>query len=262
MTAQTLTSPIAWYRRPKPSAAEFRFEERLAQALETLRDAAEMAPCVFAHSLSAEDMVIFHLIAAHDLPIQAIALDTGKLPEATVALWNRAEAVYSRRIERILPFVSDVAALVNERSDSAIYESKSARVRCCELRKATPLRTALSGKRAWVTGLRRAQSAGRAEVPLHEYDHSFQLDKFSPLANWADNDIWHFIDKHSIPYSPLYELGYASIGCDPCTRRIRANEHPRAGRWWWEQTDQQISSECGIHVAARANNVTEHKDSP
>jgi phosphoadenosine phosphosulfate reductase len=244
------TSPIAWYRRPRPIAAEPGFAQRLAEAVATLRDAAEMTPCAFAHSLSVEDMVIFDLIVNYDLPIRAIALDTGKLPQATHALWDRAEAKYSRRIERLTPLASDVDALTTSNSDSAIYESKAARSRCCDLRKTKPLRAALADQRAWVTGLRRAQSSGRADLRLREFDHSFQLEKFNPLANWADSDVWHFIDKHSIPYSALYKKGYASIGCDPCTRPIREGEHPRAGRWWWEQTDAtQIASECGIHVA-------------
>jgi phosphoadenosine phosphosulfate reductase len=250
MITDVETAPIAWYQRPRPHTAEPGFEQRLLETVATLREAAEYAQCVFAHSLSAEDMVIFDLIANYDLPIRAIALDTGKLPHATHALWDRAEAKYSRRIERLTPLASDVDALRASNADAAIYESKVARAQCCDLRKTKPLRAALAGQRAWVTGLRRAQSAGRAEVSVHEYDHSFQLDKFSPLANWADNDIWYFIDKHSIPYSVLYSKGYASIGCDPCTRPIREGEHPRAGRWWWEQTDAtQIASECGIHAA-------------
>jgi phosphoadenosine phosphosulfate reductase len=256
-----ISTPIAWYQRPRPATVSDEFAQRLSEAVAALREAAEVTPCAFAHSLSAEDMVIFDLIATYDLPIQSIALDTGKLPAATQALWNRAEAKYSRRIERIAPLASDIESLVDSRSDSAIYESKSARATCCELRKTKPLAAALAGKRAWVTGLRRAQSAGRANVAIRAFDSAFQLDKFSPLANWADDDIWYFIDKHSIPYSSLYESGYASIGCDPCTRPIRHGEHPRAGRWWWEHTDTDaIKSECGIHLAPTTNSVT-NKDS-
>jgi phosphoadenosine phosphosulfate reductase len=247
------TSPVAWYRRPRPTQAPQGFANRLAETVELLRQAGEYAPCVFANSLSAEDMVIFDLIATYDLPIHSIALDTGKLPDATIDLWHRAEAIYSRRIERIVPSEFDIAELNAMHADSALYENKSIRALCCDLRKTQPLRKALVGKRAWVTGLRRAQSVGRANVHAREFDTSFQLEKFSPLFQWVDEDVWYFIEKYEIPHNGLYEKGYASIGCDPCTRPIREGEHPRAGRWWWEQTNgENIASECGIHVASVA----------
>lgn len=248
------TTPIAWYRRPRPRAAPAGFAERLSETIELLREAASYEPCVLAHSLSAEDMVLFHLIAEHDLPIQSIALNTGKLPNATLDLWNRVETIYSRRIESVAPSPTDLAELDATGADAGLYESKAVRAHCCELRKTAPLRIALAGKRAWVTGLRRAQSMGRANLLASEFDTSFQLQKLSPVLLWTDEDVWYFIDKHQIPYSPLYEKGYASIGCEPCTRPIREGEHPRAGRWWWEQTDPNaIKSECGIHVAATDN---------
>ena len=252
---ETITTvPVNWYRRPRPTRAPEGFSARLEETEQLLRAAAEHSPAVLAHSLSAEDMVLFHLIAKLDLPIQSFALDTGKLPQATLELWNRVETIYSKRIERISPREADVIELTALNADSAIYESKAIRARCCELRKTVPLRAVLSGKRAWVTGLRRAQSAGRANVSAVEFDSVFNLQKLSPLFAWTDEDVWYFIEKHEIPFSALYEKGYASIGCDPCTRPIRENEHPRAGRWWWEQTDPNaIKSECGIHVAATDN---------
>lgn len=251
-----ITSPIAWYRRPRATHAPIGFEARLNESLEVLREAGQHAPCVFAHSLSAEDMVIFHLIVEHAFPIQSFALDTGKLPEATLDMWSRAEAIYSTRIERVMPRQTSIEVLNAMNADSALYESTEVRLRCCDARKTEPLRSMLAGKRSWVTGLRRAQSAGRAQVAANEYDTSFQLQKFSPLANWADEDVWYFTGKHQIPFNALYEKGYASIGCDPCTRPVRENEHPRAGRWWWEQTDANaIKSECGIHVAANSNST-------
>jgi phosphoadenosine phosphosulfate reductase len=251
MTTQVSPSPIAWYRRPQVINTPSGFASRLSETIELLRLAASYEPCVLAHSLSAEDMVLFHLIAQHDLPIQSIALDTGKLPQATLDVWQRAEAIYSRRIERVTPSSERVAELVAMNADSGIYESKAIRASCCDTRKTQPLRAALAGKAAWVTGLRRAQSTGRADVPGQEFDATFQLQKFSPIFSWKDDDIWYFIDKYQIPHNHLYSLGYASIGCDPCTRPIREGEHPRAGRWWWEQTDSnKIASECGIHVSA------------
>jgi phosphoadenosine phosphosulfate reductase len=255
MKIESNTAPIAWYRRPRPTQTPEGFAERLAETIELLRDAASHEPCVLAHSLSAEDMVLFHLIAEHDFPIKSIALDTRKLPSATIELWNRVETIYSRRIEGVAPLAIHIAELDAMWADVGLYESKAVRAHCCELRKTEPLRAALAGKRAWVTGLRRAQSAGRANVVAREFDAAFQLQKFSPIFRWADEDVWYFIDKHQIPHSSLYAKGYASIGCEPCTRPIREGEHPRAGRWWWEQTDPTaIKSECGIHAAAPDSN--------
>ncbi|MGL4234279.1 MAG: phosphoadenylyl-sulfate reductase [Casimicrobium sp.] len=256
MTSSITTSPIAWYSPPRVISAPAGFAQRLSETIELLNEAASYAPCVLAHSLSAEDMVLFHLIATHRIDIQSIALDTGKLPSATLDLWKRVETIYSRRIERRTPSATRLEALAEVNADTQIYESKAVRALCCQIRKTEPLRLALAGKRAWVTGLRRAQSVGRDAIEKKSFDTAFQLQKFSPIYQWADEDIWYFIDKHNIPYSALYRNGFASIGCDPCTRPIRANEHPRAGRWWWEQTDgKNIASECGIHVASAASHA-------
>ncbi len=249
-TSSSTTSSIAWYSPPRVTTEPVGFAARLTETIELLNEAATYTPCVFAHSLSAEDMVLFHLIATHRIDVQSIALDTGKLPTATLELWRRVETIYSRRIERRTPSGPRLAALSDVDADSQIYESKHIRALCCQIRKTEPLRLALAGKRAWVTGLRRAQSAGRETIEKNSFDVTFQLQKFSPIYLWSDEDIWYFIEKYEIPHSTLYAKGFASIGCDPCTRPIRVNEHPRAGRWWWEQTDPNtIKSECGIHVA-------------
>ncbi len=258
MTVSSITtSPIAWYSPPRVTSEPAGFAQRLSETIALLNEAATYTPCVLAHSLSAEDMVLFHLVATHRINIHSIALDTGKLPAATHELWKRAETIYSRRIERRAPSKTRLEALAETHTDTQIYESKDVRALCCQVRKTEPLRRALAGKRAWVTGLRRAQSAGRETVDAKGFDTVFQLHKFSPVFRWADEDIWYFIEEHEIPYSTLYSKGFSSIGCDPCTRPIRANEHPRAGRWWWEQTDgKNIASECGIHAIAATSHAT------
>lgn len=249
-------SPIAWYAPPRVTAEPVGFADRLRETLELLDEAARHASCVLAHSLSVEDMVLFHLIATRRIDIHAIALDTGKLPAATLELWKRAETIYSRRIERRSASATRLEALAQANADTQIYESKAVRALCCQIRKTEPLRIALANKGAWVTGLRRAQSAGRESVEAKGFDTSFQLHKYSPLFQWTDDDIWYFIEKYKIPFNRLYEIGYSSIGCEPCTRPIRRNEHLRAGRWWWEQTDDHnTSSECGIHVATQSAHV-------
>jgi phosphoadenosine phosphosulfate reductase len=242
-----------WYARPRITDAPEGFSGRLSQTREALTLAARYSPCVLASSLSAEDMVLFHLIATAKLPIHSFALDTGKLPAATLVLWDQIEADYECTFERVTPDATELASLKATQSDSAIYETKAARALCCDVRKTSPLRRQLAGKAAWVTGLRKAQSAGRASVPHQSWDTAFGLEKFNPLADWTDDDLWYFVDREDIPVNKLYAKGYASIGCDPCTRPIRFDEHPRAGRWWWEAVADSTtgtSTECGIHVAA------------
>jgi phosphoadenosine phosphosulfate reductase len=245
----------AWYQRPRPAAAPVDFERRLASAINELHHAAAQSPSVLAHSLSAEDMVLFHLIATHRIAVDAIAIDTGRLHSSAHALWKAAEARYQQPIVALTPSTASLATLSSLNADSEIYGQRTVRELCCNLRKTEPLRRALASKKSWVTGLRRAQSAGRANVPHHEFDTGFGLEKFNPLADWTDDDIWFFIDLERIPVSELYDKGYASIGCDPCTRPIRFDEHPRAGRWWWEHDTGHSASECGIHIVAASHNT-------
>ncbi len=241
-----------WHQRARVSEPPANFPALLKATAATLDMAALSTPCVLASSLSAEDMVLFHLIAREHLPIHTFALDTERLPEATLALWLDAEAHYGREIERVRPTAERLRVLGEMQDDSAIFESKKARELCCTVRKTEPLRRALEGKTAWITGLRKAQSAGRALVPHREWDVCFGLHKFNPLADWSDEALWYFIDYERIPVSVLYNNGYTSIGCDPCSRPIRFNEHPRAGRWWWEKAaaGDGSATECGIHIVS------------
>lgn len=259
MTTQTLPlSAKPWYRRPRVSVAPEGFDALLSDTVALLKRAAAQAPCVFASSLSAEDMVLFHLINREHAAIHTFALDTEKLPKATLALWTEAESRYGAAIERIAPEPARLQLLAQTQADSAIYETKAARELCCTVRKTEPLRRMLTGKAAWVSGLRRAQSAGRASVPAQAWDAGFGLEKFNPLADWSDEALWYFIEHEDIPVSALYEKGFASIGCEPCTRPIRFDEHPRAGRWWWEASADPgvgTSTECGIHAAHSSDGV-------
>ena len=260
MTTQTLTPATKpWYQRPRVSIAPEGFAALLADTVAVLERAADQEPCVFASSLSAEDMVLFHLINHAQFAIHTFALDTEKLPKATLTLWAKAELRYGATIERIAPDVARLQTLAQTQADSAIYETNAARELCCTVRKTESLRRTLAGKAAWVTGLRRAQSAGRASVPHQEWDAGFGLAKFNPLADWSDDALWYFIDREDIPVSALYAKGYASIGCEPCSRPIRFDEHPRAGRWWWETSATGTSTECGIHVAHKPAATPEQK---
>jgi phosphoadenosine phosphosulfate reductase len=128
---------------------------------------------------------------------------------------------------------------------NAFYDSVEMRKECCRIRKVEPLKRALAGKKAWITGQRREQSATRSELQVEEFDAGHGLAKFNPLADWTENDVWNYIRGHNVPYNDLQDKGYPSIGCEPCTRAIEPGEDVRAGRWWWENPE---SKECGLHV--------------
>ncbi|MCW5631747.1 MAG: phosphoadenylyl-sulfate reductase [Rubrivivax sp.] len=220
---------------------------RVAAALERLEQAAAAhAPrIVLATSLGAEDMVLTDLIARHRLPIAVATLDTGALHAETLALVAQAESHYGLAIERFAPAAEAVVNFVRRHGERSMYESIEQRKACCALRKLEPLARLLAGRTAWVTGLRRAQSAARAEVPFEQVDESGRV-KLNPLADWSDADVWHYIGEHGVPYNPLHDRFFPSIGCAPCTRAVALGEDPRAGRWWWEQ---EGAKECGLHVA-------------
>ncbi|MFN0041246.1 MAG: phosphoadenylyl-sulfate reductase [Burkholderiales bacterium] len=207
----------------------------------------EFQNVVFASSLGAEDMVLADAILSRGLPIAIFSLDTGRLPSETLDLLVRVRNRYGYDIEVVRPQAAAVGRYVAEHGLNAMYESVELRKRCCHLRKVEPLKRALAGRDAWITGLRRAQSVTRTELPLRERDHTHGLTKFNPLADWSEAEIWDYIRSRDVPYNALHDRGYPSIGCEPCTRAIRPGEDVRAGRWWWEQKD---SKECGLHVAA------------
>ncbi len=223
------------------------FAARVDALASLLGRAAQLRPCVLASSLSVEDNVLMHAISAAALPIEVVALDTLKLPPATHALAAEMERATGLRIRWLRPATESLIALAGSHRFEAIYHSRAARERCCTTRKVEVLAAELAGKAAWVTGLRRAHSAGREVIETEHWDTRFALRKFNPLAAWSDEDVWWYTRVHGLPFNRLYERGYASIGCEPCTRAIRPGEHPRAGRWWWEQ-DRPQGGECGLHV--------------
>jgi phosphoadenosine phosphosulfate reductase len=227
----------------RPSAG---FEERVGQALQRLQTAAgaHAGRIVQASSLGAEDMVVTDLIARHRLDIPVATLDTGALHPSTLQLIPAVQARYGLVIERFAPPPQQVAIFVHEHGEEAMYRSVALRKACCSLRKMEPLQRLLAGRTAWVTGLRREQSEGRAEVPFSETDAGARL-KLNPLADWRWADVWHYIATHAVPYNALHDAFYSSVGCAPCTRAIAVGEPFRAGRWWWEADG---AKECGLHV--------------
>jgi phosphoadenosine phosphosulfate reductase len=198
-----------------------------------------------ASSLSAEDMVIAHAIAALGAPIDVFVIDTGRLHAETLAVLGALQRRYSLTVEVLRPQPDALADYVESHGADAFYESVDLRKRCCHIRKVEPLGRALAGRDAWLTGQRRAQSSTRTALEIEERDAERGVVKFNPLAAWSDEDVWSYVRAHDVPVNALHARGYPSIGCEPCTRAIGPGEDPRAGRWWWESAD---SKECGRHV--------------
>lgn len=210
------------------------------------RIARDHAPSALASSLSAEDMVLTDLILRLGMDIEIFTLDTGRMHADTLNLAGAIRERYGYALRVLQPDAAAVAAYVTSFGPDAFYASAELRRRCCAIRKVAPLGLALKGKRSWITGQRRAQSATRSALSVQESDAARGLTKFNPLADWSEDEVWAYIGTHRVPYNRLYDQGYRSIGCAPCTRPTVAGEDLRAGRWWWESADQ---SECGLHVA-------------
>lgn len=205
----------------------------------------DFSPAVFASSLGAEDMVLTDVIYRETLPIAVITLDTGRLPEETYALMGAIVKHYCRGPQVYFPQAEAVEAYVASHGVNGFHASVAQRKACCQVRKVEPLRRALAGKKAWITGLRREQSATRGDVAVEGFDPANGLTKFNPLADWSNAQVWEFLRANKVPYNALHDRHFPSIGCAPCTRAIAAGEDIRAGRWWWE--DEQLK-ECGLHT--------------
>ena len=188
-------------------------------------------------------MVVTDLIARHRLGIAVATLQTGKLHAETLALIPVIRAHYGIDVERWEPSGEAVVQFVRNHGERAMYESIALRKNCCAIRKLEPLSRMLNERSAWVTGLRREQSAERSDVPFGELDDAGRT-KFNPLADWSQADVWHYIRTFEVPYNALHDRFFPSIGCEPCTRAIALGEDVRAGRWWWES---EGAKECGLH---------------
>lgn len=198
----------------------------------------------FANSFGAEDMVLTDLILAEKLPIEIFSLDTGRLPAETYTLMGEVEKHYDTKLKVYFPDATAVETYVRSQGINAFYESVELRKACCAIRKVEPLRRALASMRAWITGMRAAQSATRTELPVRQFDDANGLEKYNPLSDWSEQEVWAYIRIHGLPYNALHDQFYPSIGCAPCTRAIAVGEDIRAGRWWWEDP---ANKECGLH---------------
>jgi phosphoadenosine phosphosulfate reductase len=223
-------------------------EAKIAAAavlLERIQD--EFSPATLASSLGAEDMVLTDLIAKHAPGISIFSLDTGRLNPETYDLLAKVQETYGQKVEINVyyPQASAIQQYVKTNGINAFYHSIELRKVCCSIRKVEPLRRALAGKAAWITGMRRQQAVTRANMSVQEHDADHGLEKFNPLADWTEKEVWEYIRSNAIPYNALHDKHYPSIGCAPCTRSIAVGEDVRAGRWWWED---EAGKECGLHV--------------
>ncbi|MEX1199166.1 MAG: phosphoadenylyl-sulfate reductase [Methylophaga sp.] len=210
--------------------------------------AADYSPAILATSYGAEDMVLTDLICKHAPGIEIFTLDTGRLPKETYELMQIVKTQYQREVQVFYPDTVSIENFVTQNGPNAFYDSVELRKTCCGIRKVEPLQRALANKKAWLTGMRRSQSVTRNELPVSEWDDAHNLQKFSPLTDWSNGEVWKYIRAFDVPYNKLHDEGYASIGCAPCTRAITPGEDIRAGRWWWENPE---SKECGLHVKAK-----------
>ena len=196
---------------------------------------------------SAEGMVILDLMQRID-PSRArvFTIDTGRLPQETYNLMDRVRDRYRMEVELYFPEPERIQAMTREHGLNLFYESVEKRRLCCGLRKVEPLERALRNLDAWISGLRPEQSVTRSDVRAVEIDevHDGRI-KLNPLARWSKEDVWGYVQKHSVPVNALHAKGYPSVGCAPCSRAVPEGADERSGRWWWEQAE---SRECGIHV--------------
>ncbi|WP_037585429.1 phosphoadenylyl-sulfate reductase [Stenoxybacter acetivorans] len=206
--------------------------------------AARFTRVKLASSLAAEDMVITDAIVRLKLPFEIFTLNTGKLNAEIVALLSVAKQHWGLTIVEYMPEAAVAAQYVREYGENAFYDSVALRRLCCHIRKIEPLNRALADADAWLSGQRREQSDTRAELGLAEHDSARDIAKFNPIFDWHETDVWAYAEQYDLPINALYHQGYPSIGCEPCTKPVKAGEDIRAGRWWWESRD---SKECGLH---------------
>ncbi|MBW8077154.1 MAG: phosphoadenylyl-sulfate reductase [Gallionella sp.] len=222
-------------------------QKKIEQVKEVLAEAVrDFSPVTFANSLGAEDMVLTDLIARFQSDIEMFSLDTGRLPQETYDLMQAVRERYSVPLHIYFPESSQVESYVAQSGVNGFYDSVENRKECCRIRKVQPLKRALVGKKAWLTGMRRDQAVTRGSLAVSSFDADHGLQKFNPLLDWTNAEVWEYLKQNDVPYNKLHDRFYPSIGCAPCTRSVTPGEDIRSGRWWWENPENK---ECGLHVA-------------
>jgi phosphoadenosine phosphosulfate reductase len=196
-------------------------------------------------SMGAEDQVLTDILMKIRPETRIFSLDTGRLFPETLNLIQETCKLYKTRIEVYFPDYRQVQEMIREKGINLFYESVENRKLCCQIRKLEPLKRALLGMQAWITGIRKDQTLSRFNTSLVEWDGTNELVKINPLYRWSEKMVWDYIHEHRVPYNELHDRGFPSIGCQPCTRAVMLGEDTRSGRWWWED---QGHKECGLHI--------------
>ncbi len=199
----------------------------------------------FSTSFSFEDQAITHEILSNQLDIKIFTLDTGRMFAETYSTWSSTNEKYQTNIAAYYPNNIAIEKFILDKGPNAFYESVDNRKECCFIRKVEPLKRALAGNAVWVTGLRAEHSPARQDLQIAEWDDANKIIKYNPLLHWNTEEVRAYIDQHRVPYNPLHDKGFVSIGCAPCTRAVKVGEDFRAGRWWWEDSSKK---ECGLHL--------------
>lgn len=206
-----------------------------------------------ATSFQAEGLVVLDLARRIDPGVRVLTVDSGRLRQETYDLIDRVRERYRIPVEIHLPEAAELAHFSAEHGTNPFYRSLELRIRCCEIRKVAPLARALTGLDAWITGQRRDQTSTRRTIRKVERDAAHGgIVKLNPLADWSDDQVWSYLRANDVPYNALYDQGFTSIGCAPCTRPTNPGEDPRSGRWWWEG---EAPKECGMHCVIDWNSL-------
>lgn len=198
----------------------------------------------FSSSLGQEDQVLTDIIARYNIPITIFTIDTGRLFNEAYETLEKTKARYKINIDVFFPQANAVEQMVNAHGVNLFYDSVANRQTCCNIRKVEPLNRALQNTSVWITGLRSSQTDHRKNISVAEWLSDKEMYKINPLLHWSFDDVLNYIKAFSVPYNPLHDKGFVSIGCAPCTKAIEEGEDPRAGRWWWETSHK----ECGLHL--------------
>jgi len=222
-------------------------ESQTLQPREILKRAMELAPGTAIAFSGAEDIALVDMAVKINPDVAVFTLDTGRLHPETYRFIELARKHYQLNLEILTPESAALQKLVSAKGLFSFYEE--GHEECCQVRKIAPLRRKLATLEGWMSGQRRDQSPTRTQVPVFEIDPAFQgrngpLLKVNPLANWSLSEVWNYIRLLEVPYNPLHDRGYVSIGCEPCTRPVGPGQHEREGRWWWEEA---TIKECGLH---------------
>ncbi|MEZ5527576.1 MAG: phosphoadenylyl-sulfate reductase [Gammaproteobacteria bacterium] len=214
-----------------------------------LRRILDEVPNIAISFSGAEDVALVVMAWKLKKDIRVFSLDTGRLHPQTLRFMEQVRKEYGIDIEFLSPDAEALAAFTQKKGLFSFYDD--GHEECCGIRKIAPLRRHLQGLDAWITGQRKDQSPTRANVPVAQVDKAFSSEdkpllKFNPFANWSSRQVWEYIRMFDVPYNPLHDQGFISIGCEPCTRPVGPNQHEREGRWWWEEA---TAKECGLHKA-------------